>query len=297
MFDVIIAGGGIAGLSAGLILGRCRRTVMICDTGKPRNAASRGLHGFLSRDGIEPFELRDIGREQLHSYPSVTFLESEITDASETDDGYQVTLANGNRLSCRYLLVATGVVDRLPAVPGLVELYGRSVFHCPYCDGWEMRDQPVAVYGSGETGIEYALELTGWSADVVLCTDGGAPPSAEQGEQLARNGIAVRVEKIARLEGEQGVLQRIVFREGESLPRRALFFSPDQYQASPLAEKLGCTVTAGGVVKTGKLQQTRSRLFVAGDAAHSVQLAIVAAAEGAGAAFAINSALLKEKLR
>lgn len=294
MYDVIIAGGGIAGMSAALILGRCRRNVLVCDTGRPRNHASHALHGFLTRDGVHPLELRRIAREQLLAYPSVEFRDVEVADAEVTDGSYRVLLADGSSVECRYFLIATGIVDKLPQVQGAAELYGRSVFHCPYCDGWEMRDQPLAVYGCGEAGCEYALELLGWSSDVVLCLDGGEL-SPQQREQLGANGVQVRGEQIAGLEATDGVLERIVFATGAPLQRRALFFSPDQYQASHLAQTLGCVVN-GGVVETGKFQQTHPRMFVAGDAARSVQLGIVAAAEGVEAAFAINTALQKEKL-
>lgn len=296
MYDVIIAGGGISGLSAALILGRCRRKVLVCDSGKPRNAASRALHGFLSRDGTPPMQLRAIAREELRHYPSVTFLEQEVIDAVEVACGYDVSLADGQVLQARYLVVATGVVDRLPDLPGVLGLYGTHVFHCPYCDGWEVRDQPLAVYGGGETGYENALELTSWSRDVILCTDGGEPLSHEQLEHLARNGVSVRHEQIEKLESAQGEKMVIWFRNGSGLVRRAFFFNPLQYQASPLAERLGCTITEGGVVKVGKLQRTQPRLFVVGDAARSVQFAVVAAAEGAEAAFAINTALQKETI-
>lgn len=295
MYDVIIAGGGIAGMSAALILGRCRRNVLVCDTGRPRNHASHALHGFLTRDGIHPMELRRIGREQLRAYPSVEFREVEVVDAKASDGSYRVLLADGSPVECRYFLIATGIVDKLPAIEGVAELYGTSVFHCPYCDGWEMRDQPLAVYGCGETGCEYALELLGWSDDVVLCLDGGEL-SAQQREQLDANGVQVRSEQVTRLEATDGILERIVFATGEPLQRRALFFNPDQRQASHLAQILGCVVN-GGVVETGKFQQTHPRMFVAGDAARSVQLGIVAASEGVEAAFAINTALQKEKLQ
>ncbi|UFS68615.1 NAD(P)/FAD-dependent oxidoreductase [Geomonas sp. RF6] len=294
MHDVLIAGGGIAGLSAALILGRCRRDVVVYDSGKPRNFVSKALHGFISRDGINPIELRDLARKELANYPSVRYVEGEIVDAQEIEDGYEVELSNGAFDRGKFLLIATGVVDVLPEVPGLERFYGHNVFHCPYCDGWEMRDQPLAVYGAGETGYEYALELIGWSKDVILCTDGGEPLSAEQTAHLGKHGIAVITEKIMEMRGEEGKEIRLMYRERPPLSRKALFFNPAQYQASPLAEKLGCHVTGGGVVEAGKFQQTKARLFVAGDAARSVQLAIVAASEGVEAAFALNTALQKE---
>jgi len=159
-----------------------------------------------------------------------------------------------------------------------------------------MRDRPLAVYGREEGGMEFALEMTGWSRDVVLCTDGWKPSPDEQ-KRLERNGVGVRTERVAGLEGKGGELNAVLFSNAPPLPRRGLFFRPAQYQRSPLAERLGCSVTEGGVVETGSLQRLPvERLFVAGDAARSVQLAVVAAAEGAEAAFAINMALLEEDL-
>jgi thioredoxin reductase len=295
MYDVIVVGGGPAGLSAALILGRCRRRVLVCDAGRPRNAASHGLHGFLTRDGIGPADLLRIGREQLRPYNSVEVREVEVAGARCFDNRFEVTLSDGTRLRSRKLLLATGVVDHLPEVAGIEEFYGRSVFHCPYCDGWEVRDQPLAIYGRGEQGRGLALELTAWSDDLVLCTDGPAGLLAEDLKRLAEHSIAVREDRIARLEGTDGVLERLVFTNGETLARRALFFSAGQHQRSDLAAKLGCEFTDKGAVLTGEYETTNvPGLYVAGDASRLVQLAIVAAAEGAKAAFAINTALLKE---
>ncbi|MBT1071403.1 NAD(P)/FAD-dependent oxidoreductase [Pelotalea chapellei] len=296
MFDVIIAGGGIAGMSAALILGRCRRNILICDTGKPRNSSSKALHGFISRDGINPFELRHIIQEELKAYPSVIQMEAEIIDAEAHEKSYEVRLIDGRTYQGKYLLVATGIVDHLPDIDGIERYYGHNVFHCPYCDGWELRDQALAVYAEGATGVEYALELTGWSNDVILCTDGKTSPSQDQLILLEHHGIKVVTQRIRNLEGEIGGMFQIRFQDDTLLTRRALFFYPSQSQASPLAGKLGCTITPVGEVETGKFQQTRSRLFVAGDAAKSIQLAIIAAAEGAEAAFALNTALHKEDL-
>lgn len=296
-FDVIIVGAGPAGLSAALILGRCRRRVLVCDSGQHRNAASHRLNGFFTRDGIEPAELLRIGREQLRAYDNVTLWDAEITDASRVGHRFEAVVNNFVRLSARKLLLATGVVDRLPKVEGIASLYGRSVFHCPYCDGWEVRDKPLAIYGKGEDGKGLSLELTAWSRDLVLCTDGPSELSHDDLERLARHGIRVCQEPVANLEGTDGVLDRIVFSNGDSLQRRALFFSTGQDQRSDLAARLGCEFTDHGDVKTGEYETTNvPGLYVAGDASRRVQLVIVAAAEGAQAAFAINTALLEEDL-
>ncbi len=297
-YDVVVVGAGPAGLSAALILGRCRRRVLVCDTGRPRNAASHALHGYLTRDGLPPSEFLAIGRKELERYDTVEFRPIGAVAAECIDGRFQVTLEDGTVALSRKLLIATGVVDHLPEIDGIEELYGRSVFHCPYCDGWELRDQPVAIYGQGKRGVGLSLELTAWTRDLVLCTDGPAEIDADERQRLARNGIVVRDERITSLEGRDGILERVMFAGGGSLPRRAMFFTTGQTQRSELATHLGCELNDKGTVPTGKYETTHLRgLFVAGDASRAVQWVIVAAAEGAEAAFAINSDLLREDLQ
>jgi thioredoxin reductase len=296
MYDVIIIGAGPAGLSAALMLGRCRRRVLVCDTGRPRNAASHAMHGFLSRDGMPPRDFLRVAREQLQQYDTVELRDIEVTAAECRDARFHVTLADGSSLETRKLLIATGVVDNLPEIPGFRELYGTSVFHCPYCDGWEVRDQPLAIYGRGARGSGLSLELTGWSRDLVLCTDGPCEIEPDVLARLDRHGIRVREERVVRLEGEAR-LKRIVFAEGPPLDRTALFFTTGQTQQSELALRLGCEMNDKGTVHTGRYEATHlAGLYVAGDASRAVQWVVVAAAEGAEAAFDINTALLREDL-
>ena len=297
LFDVIIVGAGPAGLSAALILGRARRRVVICDDGRPRNAVTRSLHGFLSRDGIEPAEFLRLARAELRPYETVQLRDTKVTDLRSVQRGFEITLSNGDRLQSRKLLLATGVVDDLPEVDGFADFYGRSVFHCPYCDGWEMRDQPLAVYGRGENGTGLALELLLWSRDLVLCTDGPSELSEEHSQRLAKYDIAVNENRIARLEGNEGSLERILFTNGESLARSGMFFSTGQRQGSELARTVGCEFTEQGCVATGEYEKTNiPGLYVAGDASHLAQFVIVAASEGAQAAVAINKELMQEDL-
>lgn len=297
-YDVVVVGAGPAGLSAALILGRCRRSVLVCDTGRPRNARSQALHGYLTRDGIPPLEFLRIAREQLAQYDTVALRHVQVTDASCREDGrFDVTLAGGERVRSRKLLLATGVVDNLPAIDGLSEMYGRSVFHCPYCDGWELRDRPIAIYGRGARGLGLSLELTAWSRDLVLCTDGPSEIDGDGLERLRRSRIEVRDAAIARLEGRDGILEHIVFADGARLARCALFFTTGQAQRSDLSLRLGCEVNEKGTVRTGHYEATHLRgLYVAGDASRAVQWVVVAAAEGAEAAFAINTDLIEEDL-
>ena len=296
-YDCIVVGAGPAGLSAALMLGRCRRHVLVCDMGEPRNARSSGIHAYLTRDGTPPGELLDLARREVQRYPSVEFRQVEILDATRSPDGFRIVGADGRQLSSRKLLLATGVEDELPEIDGLHSLYGTSVHHCPYCDGWEWRDQPVAIWGRGEQGLSLALGLTAWTDDLVLCTDGPSGLSAEELEQLGREGIEVREERVLRLEGHEGKLEQIVFGSGESLARQALFVCAGQHQRSALAQKLGCRFTSKGAVDTGTCEATDvPGLYVAGDASKEAQFAIVAAAEGAEAGMAINKALLKDDL-
>jgi len=299
LHDVIVVGAGPAGLSAALILGRCRRRVLVFDTRTPRNAASRALHGFITRDGTPPNEFLGLAREELAKYDTVQVHDVEVTEAQCGSDGiYTVVVAGGERYQAKKLLLATGVCDNLPDIPGFRDFYGTSVFHCPYCDGWEVRDRPLAIYGRGARGFGLALELTAWSRDLVLCTDGPSELEAEELDRLRRNGIAVREERVTALDGRDKQLTRVVFAGGDAIDRHALFFTTGQYQRSGLLEHLGCEFNDKGTVRTGKYETTHMPgLFVAGDASRKVQWVIVAAAEGAEAAFAINTDLLKDETK
>ena len=293
-FDVIIVGAGPAGLSAALILGRCRRRVLVLDTNEPRNYASRAVHGFLTRDGLPPADLRRLGREQLRQYDTVKLAMKRATRARAVRGGFEVTVEGGKRMRCRKLLIATGVVDELPAIDGLEPLYGRSVFHCPYCDGWESRDKRLVAYSRSANGVGLAIQLKVWSEDIVLCTD-GVRLASRHIERLQRHDVRWYHQRIARLEGTNGQLRRVVFADGQSIDRSVMFFSMPQRQASDLATQLGCAYTPRGAVRTGEYEASDiPGVYVAGDASKLVQLAIVAAAEGAQAAFAINTDLIKE---
>ena len=296
MFDVIVVGGGPAGLSAALMLGRCRRRVLLCDLGQPRNRRSRALHGYLTRDGIPPAELNALGRAELQTY-GIEVREAGVTAVKRADGHFRVSFSAGGVERSRFLLLATGVVDDLAAIRGLDDCYGRSVFHCPYCDGWEWRDRRIAAMGRGKECGQLALSLKTWSRDVVACTNGTLLDRAMR-ERLERNAIGIRTDRIARLEHAGGMLQSIAFERGDALPRDVLFFTSGQHPQSPLAISLGCRLNRRGVVSTGALCDTNVQgVFVAGDASRDAQFVVVAAAEGVKAAVAINQTLQREALK
>jgi thioredoxin reductase len=303
-FDAVVVGGSVAGLSAALLLGRACKRVLVCDSGKPRNQIAHASHNYFSRDGIAPAELLQIGREQLQPY-DVEIRQGEVINAENLGDypsgtlreRFQVTLSNGDQFLGRRLLLATGMKDTLPSIEGFAELWGNSVFHCPYCHGWEVRDQPLAIYGKGDAAFEQAFMLTGWSRDLVLCSDGAAELSDEQRQQLLHWGIQIREEKIARLDHQAGKLTGLVFANHETLPRRGILLSPQSHQHSDLATKLGCKLDSNNLVEVNDFKQTSvTGVYAVGDASSPLSQISWASASGMIAASFVNRSLIEENL-
>jgi len=250
-FDAIIIGGGTAGLSAALTLGRSRKRTLVCGSDAPRNAPSHEVHNFFTRDDTSPAELLRIGQEQLASYKSVQFQPETVVQACKRDNSFEVTLESGTQLEARRLLLATGVIDELPAIKGLQELWGVSALHCPNCHGWEVQDEPIALYGKGRVDFDLCVLIKGWSNDLVLCTDGTADLTEEQRRLLVKHNIPVREEKIARFEGKDGQIETIVFADDQVLARTAMYLRAPQRQRSKLPELLGCDIENGFVKVDG----------------------------------------------
>lgn len=295
-YDTVILGGGPAGLSAALVLGRSCRSVLVVDSGRYRNAASTEMHCFLGADGVDPAGFKTNARNQLRAYPSVIYQKDEATTLAAEGNGFLVTLSKGGTALARTVLMATGVVDEVPDLPNIQRFWGKSVHICPYCDGWECRNGTVSVYGRGEKGAGLALMLRQWTPNLFLCTDGPAGFQPNTPQMLEEHGIKVVESPIANLTGtEDGKLESIHFADGTILATCALFFNTGQHQRSPLFKQVGCETDHKGGIQCDENGLTSVRnVYVAGDASRDVQLAIVAAAEGAKAAVAINKTLMVE---
>lgn len=293
-WDCIVIGGGAAGLSAALVLGRARRRTLVVDAGEQSNLAAHGIGGLLGFDGTPPAELYERGREQLSAYPSVEFRVGRVVGA---DTGFAVELADGARERSRALLLAAGMDYRTPDIEGLAELWGRSVFHCPFCHGWEVRDAPLAVVGTGERAVHSALLLRGWTDDIVVLGNGPADLNAAQREQLSAAGITVDERPVARFASRDGALTAIEFTDGGALDRRGALVAAVLHPRSTLVTQLGAEtvstpISAAAVVVDAFQRTSVPGLFAAGDLGAGMPQVAAAVASGSLAAAAVVQYLM-----
>ena len=293
-FEVVVVGGGPAGLSAALVLGRARRQTVIVDAGQPRHSHAAAMHNVFTRDGASSADLLAAATRDLAGFPSVTLRPGAAVDVLRRDGHFETVLADDTRLRSRTLLLAYGIVDELPPIDGLRQLWGTSVLHCPYCHGWELRDESLAVYGRGDEMVDLVRLVRGWSADVTLCTNGGSELADDQITQLSRWGVAIREQPILGFESISGVLQHVTFTSGPPLRCRAVFLRPAQRPQCDFAARLRCAHTPIGLIKTDSAGQTSvQHVWAAGDITSPIQQVIFAAASGAAAAIDIHRGLLK----
>lgn len=296
--DAVIIGGGPAGLSAALVLGRARKKAAVIDEGRPRNGVTREAHGFLTRDGISPSEFRRIAIEQIGAYPSVSFVADTAVAITGTDGDFQVETAKGQSFQCKKLLFAVGMKDRPLDIKGLKEVYGTSAFVCPYCDGWELRDKQLVIISKGPDAMHFAQLISGWTNRFTICTNGATELSEPEREELRRHQVPVLESPIRSIDSEGGMVRQVVLEDGTIVPCGGIFFRPKLVAGSNLPQAAGCQVTEAGTVVIDELGKTNiPGVYSAGDAASMRHQAIAAAAMGTLSAAAMNNELNTEAWR
>ncbi|TJY39689.1 NAD(P)/FAD-dependent oxidoreductase [Cohnella pontilimi] len=295
LLDVAIIGGGPAGLNAALVLGRARKNVAVIDESRPRNAVTHEAHGFLTRDGISPSEFRRIAKEEIGAYPSVSFVADTAVSVVGTDGHFQIATAQGKTFGSKKLLFAVGMKDRPLNIPGLAEVYGKSAFVCPYCDGWELRDEPLVIINKGAEVMHFAPLISGWTNRFTICTNGPAELTDAQREELRRHRVPVFESPIRSIDSNDGIVRHVVLEDGTTIPCMGLFFKPELVTGSDLPRAIGCQITDSGTVVVDEFGETNvPGVYSAGDAASRMHQSIAAASMGAFAAAAINNKLNME---
>jgi thioredoxin reductase len=297
--DVAIVGGGPAGLSAALWLARYLYSVVVVDSGDPRNWEARGIHGYLGLHGVPPAELRSRGRSECRAH-GVTFVDGEVEHAQRYgEDHFHLILAGQPPVEARRLLLAFGLRDEWPDIPGLDRCYGETAHHCPDCDGFEARDCETVVVSTGKKAVGMVLALATWTRKLTLCTNGAdAALDEEQAHRLEQIGVPVITTPIRRLVSDSHDARALEMADGASIPCERLFFSIGKHAADDLGVQIGCRRDSEGLIEIDDHCHTSvMNVFAAGDVTPGPQLAIAAAAQGAVAALAIHRSLLPAELR
>jgi thioredoxin reductase len=293
--DCAIIGGGPAGLNAALVLGRARKNVVVIDEGRPRNGVTRHTHGFLTRDHISPSEFRRIAKEEINSYPSVNFVADTAVSITGTDGNFQITTSQGQCYRSKKLLFAVGMKELPLDIKGLADVYGKSAFICPYCDGWELREQPLVLIVNGADALHMAKMISGWTNRFTICTNGPDEMTDEQREELHQHNVPIFDSPIHFIESNDGMVQHVVLEDGTRISCTGLFFRSKLIAGSNLPQAIGCQITETGTVIVDNFGKTNvPGVFSAGDAASQLHQAIIAASLGSLAGVGINNELNEE---
>lgn len=294
-YDVIIIGGSYAGLSAALTLGRATRKVLVIDGGKPCNKQTPHSHNFLTHDGQTPAQISSIAKAEVLKYPTVEFLDGEVLVAKKIENVFQIELKNGNRFTARKLLLATGLKDNLPDITGLKECWAISVIHCPYCHGFEVKDEKIGLFMNGDHAFEMAKNLNLWNKDLTILTNGKSALTLEQTDKLLSKSIKIVENEIDELEHTDGILETVKFKNGNELKLKAIYMRPEVDQHINFDQQLGFELTELKTVKIDEQQQTTVKgVYAAGDCTTLFRSLSVITASGTLAAVMINKELIAE---
>jgi thioredoxin reductase len=294
-FDVIIIGGSYAGLSAGMSLGRALRKVLIIDSGKPCNRQTPHSHNFITRDGETPQQIAAKAKEQVSAYNTVQFYDGLAVSGIKKENGFVISTASGDTFTANKLVFATGIKDIMPDIGGFAECWGISVIHCPYCHGYEVRQEKTGIFANGDTAFEMGKLISNWTKDLTVFTNGPSTLTAEQAEQLRRHHIDIVETAIERFDHQQGKVQEIIFKDGSSRPLKAIYARPAFVQHSDIPAALGCELTEQGHIKTDPFQKTTvTGVYACGDNAHAARAVATAAFTGSVAGAMLNKELIDE---
>ncbi len=295
IYDVIIIGGSYAGLSAAMSLGRALRKVLIIDSGDPCNRQTPHSHNFLTQDGEPPLGIAAKGRKQLEAYPTISFLEDKADKASRTAEGFRVEVSLGTAFIAKKLLFATGIKDIMPDIPGYAESWGISVLHCPYCHGYEVRNQPTGILANGDMAFEKARLIAQWTRELTVFTNGSSTLSEAQRSLLVRHHIDVIEKTIRSIATEEGHVSRLEFTDGSSHNLKAIYARPEFKQQSDIPQALGCAITQEGYIQVDDLKRTTvSGVYAAGDNTTMLRSVANAVAAGSMAGAFLNKELIDE---
>jgi len=296
-FDVIIVGGSFSGMAAAMALGRALRNVLIIDSGSPCNSVTPASHNFLTQDGKAPADITAIARAQLSHYDTIDFYEGVAESAIKTTEGFEVTVSDGDKFIAKKLIFATGIKDVLPEISGLAACWGKTVLHCPYCHGYEVRFEPTGILGNGDYGFEFSALISNWTNDLKLFTNGKSTLTKEQTEKLHKHRISIIEKEIAELEHLSGSLQRINFRDGTTSFVKALYTRVPFLQYCPIPQSLGAVLTEEGYLKIDSSHKTSvDGVFACGDNTTRLRTVANAVSAGTTTGMMVNKELINEKL-
>lgn len=295
-FDVIIIGGSYSGLAAGMALGRALRQVLIIDSGNPCNKQTPYSHNFITQDGKTPADITLLARQQVEKYGTVKFMNGSAVRGSKVEKGFEIKVGSGETFSAKKLIFATGIKDSIPNIDGVKECWGISVLHCPYCHGYEVKNESTGVLGNGEKGFEFVSLISNWTKDLTLFTNGKSTLTTNQAAKLDSHRIKLIETEIERLEHTHGQLQNIIFKDGTTSPIKA-FYAPSPFeQHCGIPEVLGCELTDEGYLKTDSIQRTSVHgVYACGDNSTRLRTVANAVAMGATAGMMINKEIVLEE--
>jgi thioredoxin reductase len=296
-FDVIIIGGSYSGLAAAMALGRALRKVLIIDSGKPCNAPTPHSHNFLTQDGKTPKEIATLAKQQVEKYNTVKFFDGPATHGTKTENGFEIKVASGEAFRAGKLIFATGIRDMLPSIDGFAACWGISVLHCPYCHGYEVRNEKTGILGNGEFGFELSKLISNWTNDLTVFTNGASTLTAEQTMKLEKHRIKIVEKEVERLEHSSGHLQHIISKDGTKSSSVKAIYSPTPFeQHCQIPETMGCELTDEGYIKIDAFQKTTiAGIFACGDNTTRMRTVANAVAMGTTAGMMVNKEIVFEE--